>query len=107
MEMTRGEMNDLLAKFATKDDEYRQALHEKPKEVVAKQFNMDLPDTLEVKVLEEDASTVYVVLPHVVESGDELSDEDLEQVAGGAMVKEANCDNATLGTVVEIQAGLF
>jgi hypothetical protein len=107
MQMTRGEMNDLLAKFATQNPEYRDALRSDARAVVEKQFNMQVPDNVKIKVVEESADTVYVVLPHAVEQGAELSDADLEQVAGGAMVKEAKCDNAFLGTVVEVNTSLF
>ena len=107
MEMTRGEMQDLLAKFAMESEKYRKALKEDPKGVIAKQFNMEIPGGVSVKVLEESADTVYVVLPHVVEQGDELSDADLEAVAGGhTFVKDAECGHGALNTVVSIEAGL-
>lgn len=108
MEMTRGEMQDLLAKFSSGSDEYRQALVDNPKEVVQKQFALDIPSSVNVKVVEETATTLYIVIPHVVGEGDELSDADLEAVAGGGTkVKEANCDDGTLSTVISMEASLF
>lgn len=108
MEMTRGEMQDLLAKFSTENPDYRKALIEKPKEVVAAQFKIDVPDNVEVQILEESATKIYVVLPHAVAAGDELSDDDLEAVAGGGtFVKEANCEEGTLSTVINVEASLF
>lgn len=106
--MTRGEMQDLLVKFASQNPSYRDALLRDPKQVVSSQFQLDLPGNLQVEVLEESADKVYVVLPHVLEEGAELADEDLEAMAGGATVKgDANCDGAIAGTVVEISASLF
>ena len=92
MEMTRGEIQDLLVKFATEQPAYKDSLKKNPKEVIYKQFGIQIPGNTKVQVLQETADQVYVVLPHVVESGAELSDADLEAVAGGhTIVKEAEC----------------
>ena len=108
MKMTRGEMQDLLAKFASSNPQYRSALLKNAKAVVEKQFNMSLPDNVKVQAVEEKADTIYVVVPHAVSAGAELDDADLEKVAGGAKVKgDANCNDSdgAMNTVVEIQAG--
>ena len=109
MKMTRGEMQDLLAKFAGSNPQYRAALLKNPRSIVEKQFNMALPDDLKVKAVEESASTIYVVVPHAVAAGAELDDADLEKVAGGATVKgDANCEDSdgSMNTVVEINASI-
>jgi hypothetical protein len=108
MKMTRGEMQDLLVRFATQNPDYRAALLRNPKKVVAAQFQMELPGDLQVEILEETENKVFVVLPHILEEGAELANEDLEAMAGGNTVKgDAHCDRATASTVVEIQASLF
>ncbi len=110
MKMTRGEMQDLLEKFAATNPQYRSALIKDPRSVVEKQFNMSLPDNVKVKAVEESADTIYVVVPHAVSAGAELDDADLEKVAGGSTVKgDAHCDNSpgAMNTVVEINASLF
>ena len=45
-----------------------------------------LPEGVEVRVVEESADTIYLVLPSASPVGEagELSDRDLEAVAGGA-----------------------
>ena len=48
-----------------------------------------MPAGINVTVVEETADTLYLVLPHTVAEGDELSDSDLEAVAGGAAPKSA------------------
>jgi hypothetical protein len=107
MEMTRGEMQDLLVKFSLESPRYRQALLENPREVVQKQFAIDIPSNVNIRVVEDSASTVHIVLPHTVQEGAELSDADLEAVAGGhSIVKEANCDEGTVSTVVNMEASL-
>ena len=108
MDMTRGEMQDLLIKFSSENPEYRTALVADPGKIIVDQFGVDVPDGISFKVLEESADTVYVVLPHVVASGDELSDADLEAVAGGGTtVKSAKCEGGgNVATVISIEAGL-
>ncbi|MBP1643538.1 MAG: hypothetical protein H6Q03_2207, partial [Acidobacteria bacterium] len=81
MKMTRGEMQDLLGKFASSSPQYRSALLKNPKAVVEKQFNMTLGDNIKVQAVEERADTIYVVVPHAVAAGAELDDADLEKVA--------------------------
>ena len=84
-EVTRGEINDIVASFATKNAQYKKALLADPKKILAKQMNQQLPDFLKVKVVQDTADTIYLVLPHVPKEGEELSDADLEAVAGGKM----------------------
>ena len=55
-----------------------------PKEVMARELGMPMPEHITMQVLEESPTTVYLVLPPPVASvGSELSDEELEVVAGG------------------------
>jgi hypothetical protein len=44
-----------------------------------------LPEDVEVRVVEESADTIYLVLPSTspLGQGEELSDQELEAVAGG------------------------
>ena len=82
-DMSRGELNDLLAGFATSNPAYRTALQKNAKDVIARQLNADMPTSVDVEVLEDTADTMYIVLPYVPTEGAELSDADLESVAGG------------------------
>ena len=109
MDMTRGEILDHLAKFAGESADYRKALLADPKAVISKQFAMEIPDNVQVKVVEDTADTVYVVLPHAVETGAELSDADLEAVAGGhTIVKRSQCSgHGMLNTTIAMEATLF
>ena len=105
--LTRGEVQDLLAGFAAKDPKYRSALLAKPKEVLAAQLNQTLPASMKVTVIEEKPDTFHIILPYVPKEGEELSDAELETVAGG--YKDYNCNDAKGGfnTRVEINASLF
>ncbi|MPZ19037.1 MAG: hypothetical protein GEV06_14150 [Luteitalea sp.] len=79
--MTRGEVQDLLGKFATEDAKYREALLADPKGIMERQLNTSLGN-FNVKAVQDTADTIHIVVPHVAAEG-ELSDADLEKVAGG------------------------
>ena len=83
-EITRGEVLQIVADFAAKSSDYRTALMANPREVLSKQMGQEIPSSVNVKVVEDSADTVYLVAPYVASAG-ELSDSDLEQVAGGLM----------------------
>jgi hypothetical protein len=93
--MTRGEVQDLVAKFAVENPKYRQALMSDPKSVIEKQLNTSLGN-VKVKAVADTADTTYVVIPHVAGEG-ELSDADLEKVAGGKQDIKAECTALALG----------
>ncbi|SHH98089.1 NHLP leader peptide family RiPP precursor [Desulfosporosinus lacus] len=76
--------NELIVK-ALKDESFRQELLANPKAVVEQEMGKlkegsKLPAGLEVKVIQQPANALYLVLPTMPE---ELSDEALDNVAGG------------------------
>jgi hypothetical protein len=79
-ESSRKKTAAIIAK-ALKDDGYREELLANPKHAIQQEFGKELPLGLEVRVVEESANVVYLVLPPrpVVE----LSDADLQAVCGG------------------------
>jgi hypothetical protein len=91
--MSRGQIQDLVAKFAAENPKYREALIKDPKSVIEKQLNISLPGSVQIKTVVETADTGYIVVPHVPAEG-ELDDADLESVAGGFADKNARCDKA-------------
>ena len=97
-QMTRGEIQDLLAKFAAENPSYRDALIADPKKVIETQLNTSLPEGMTIKAVAETSDTAYVVIPHVAGEG-ELDDADLEKVAGGMLDKNVECDVTGLGAM--------
>ena len=87
--MTRGQIQDLVGKFASENPKYRQALLSNPKGTIEKQLNTTL-GAMTVKAVADTADTVHVVIPYAAAEG-ELSDADLERVAGGKQDITANC----------------
>lgn len=108
MEMSRGEMQDLLNKFASQNPQYRDALIKDPKSVVEKQFNISLSGVT-VKAVTEAPDTLYVIVPRAAAAG-ELDDSDLEKVAGGGDINvklggEVSCSQGALQTMIQINLG--
>jgi hypothetical protein len=81
--MTRGQLHDLLARFAIENPKYRDALIADPKMVLEKQLGHSL-GKMTVRSVVETSDTMYVVVPYVAKEG-EMSDQDLEHVAGGLL----------------------
>lgn len=82
-----------LIKKVWDDDNLKQELIDNPKAVLAREMGLEsLPASINVQIIEEDESTLYVVIPKKpveineseLEADEELSDEALESVAGGS-----------------------
>jgi len=80
-------VQEKLVARAVKDQDFRQQVLSNPREVLANEYNVVLPEQITVRVLEEAPNTLSIVLPPPEEAVQELSDEDLEAVAGGWYVK--------------------
>jgi hypothetical protein len=82
----RKQFEQRLIERAMKDESFRQQLLNDPKEVIESEFGRKIPESIQIKVLEENANTVYIILPHIVVPNPEteLTDTELYSVAGGA-----------------------
>ncbi|WP_407899928.1 NHLP leader peptide family RiPP precursor, partial [Scytonema sp. NUACC26] len=79
---------ELIAK-SWKDQAFKQELLNNPKAVYARELQQELPQGLEIRVLEETPSTLYLVIPRNpmnAQVTEDLSEEALESVAGGGFV---------------------
>lgn len=69
---------------ASVDLDFRQQLLARPRQAIQDAYGVCIPSTFRVKFIERDRDTdALIVLPDFQRNGDELSDEDLEGVAGG------------------------
>ncbi len=80
------EMRRRLIERSAQDEELRQRLVTDPKGTVEQELGAKLPEGIEIRAVEETPETIYLVLPPTASSsqdGGELSDRELEAVAGG------------------------
>jgi hypothetical protein len=82
---TRREFETEIITKAWKDRQFKQELLSNPKAVYERELNQKLPDSLQIRVVEEDSNSVYLVLPKAPEATEELSEEALEAIAGGGL----------------------
>jgi 5'-3' exonuclease len=82
----RAEWERRLINRSLEDEEFRRRLLDDPKGTLEQELGSRLPEGVEVRVVEESTDTIYLVLPSATaldDQGDELSEEELEAVAGG------------------------
>ncbi len=77
-------VNDQIIYKAVTDPSFRQRLLSSPKTALEQELGVTLPATVNIQVHEETETTIHIVLPPAppVSSMQDLSDEELEQVAG-------------------------
>ena len=83
---SRAEMEGRLIERSLQDESFRQRLLDDPKGTIEQELGTQLRESIEVRVVEESADTIYLVLPSASPlggEGGELSDEALESVSGG------------------------
>jgi hypothetical protein len=100
MAVTRGQLMDKIVEQAESNPDYYNQLMKDPRALMSRQLGTAIPSNVNIKVIEETADTYYVVLPYKAKEGAELSDSDLEKVAGGILDK--TCEQSTLSTVVNL-----
>lgn len=84
LDASQEKLLDAIVQRATMDTSFRQQLLAAPRDAIKAAFGVQIPETFRVKFVEKGADLdALVVLPDVKNSGDELSDDDLEAVAGG------------------------
>jgi hypothetical protein len=81
--MTRAEIESKIVGRAWKDETFRREFVTDPKGTIEKYTGAKLPAELKILVHEEDASTLHFRIPQAPGQLSELSDGDLEKVAGG------------------------
>ena len=79
----RRELEVRLVEKAWKDPEFRREIVTDPKGMLEKYLGQRLPEKLKIFVHEEDSNTLHLSIPLAPSNLTELSDDDLEKVAGG------------------------
>ena len=79
----RNQLADLFA-ACWKDETLKQRFMSDPKAVLA-EYGMDVPDGMDVNVVENTDTTVHITMPAPPSGHGDLSDEELSNAAGGTM----------------------
>jgi hypothetical protein len=81
----RYEIERKLIQRSLEDEGFRQRLLADPHAALEEELGARLPKEVEVRAVEETPDTIYLVLPSAsqVGEGGELSEEEIESVAGG------------------------
>ncbi|HEX5848316.1 MAG TPA: NHLP leader peptide family RiPP precursor [Rubrobacter sp.] len=89
----RAEVTRRLIERSLEDEEFRRGLLETPRSAVEQELGTQLPEGVEVRVVEETADTIYLVLPSSSpgDQSGELSEQELEVVAGGSSSQSGMC----------------
>ena len=88
----RHSMEDRIAAEAWKNPQFKKELLANPRAALLKHFQMNIPDDVEISIIEETPRHIYFVLPlNPVETGSELTLEALDAVAGGVGTQEIEC----------------
>lgn len=74
------EIHRQLLEKSANDPEFRQRLVDDPKEVISREFDIKLPDNVQIVVHESDWSKLHLSLPPT----DRMHEEHLEQYWGGS-----------------------
>lgn len=88
--MTRQALERELIVRAYKDAAFKQKLLSNPKATVGEILGTEVPEYFEIKVFEQPANALYLVVPANIDSNSgsaELTEEELEAVAGGCSFK--------------------
>jgi len=100
---TKHDLEAALIEKCWKDPEFRNEVVTDPKGVLERHLGKPLPPELKIYVHEEDAKTLHFSIPPAPSAMTELSDEDLQKVAGGtevAVVVSVALSVATLATSI-------
>jgi hypothetical protein len=90
----REERERRLVERSLQDDAFRRRLLEEPKRTVEEELGSRLPEGVRVVAVEETAETIYLRLPSTSPLGEgELSDRELEAVAGGGTWTDPTCSS--------------
>ena len=81
--LTRDQISAAIAEKAWKDDAFHKEVLANPNKVYEQHIGQPLPPGMTIKVLEDTPTTVHFVIPAKPAHAGELSDAELEDVAGG------------------------
>ena len=76
---TPDEMRAILAEKAAGNDDFRNQLLSDPKGTIQSEFDVEIPEGVEIQVHQDSAETAHLIVP----PGPKLGEQQLAAVAGG------------------------
>jgi len=95
-EKTIQDVADKVIGKATTDAGFRRLALADPKAAIAQFNNEPIPESFSIRLVDNAGANLTMVLPPMAKAEGELSDRDLEQVAGGSRAGDAG---KILGTI--------
>jgi hypothetical protein len=83
---TKSTLQEQVMERALIDEAFRQEMLSNPRAVLARDYNVYIPETVDIRVLEGTTAVMTFTLPPRQEAVQELSDAELEAVAGGQAI---------------------
>jgi len=80
---TKKELESAIMQKMLNDHAFRQEVIDNPKVTIEKKMGIAIPDGVKVRLIEEKADEIVLVIPQYNDPGEELNTSDLESVAGG------------------------
>jgi hypothetical protein len=81
--LSRREIEEKIIALAWRDDAFRKSFLADPKKQFEEKLGVKLPANLKITAVQEDDNSLTFVIPAKPKGASELSDADLEKVAGG------------------------
>jgi hypothetical protein len=100
-QMTRNDLEARLVARAWQDDDFKQELLSNPKAAFEREFGDKVhisEGSADIRVFEEKANSFYLVIPKKPNiNTEELSEDQLEAVAGGSFWEKIKPDSVSIG----------